>query len=135
MNISNEQAKTEAATAPMDEVLAAPRVGHNHNFILTQQSHTAPPHNNIIAQVDDGPTSPPPHTATNRTQTNERRTQKHSNTCAANRFNQTITQDCILSTIKMTNTPVTPKQLASRRFPIQILNEIAGAILNHEVNC
>ena len=38
----------------------------------------------------------------------------------------------MLSCMELTDTPATPRQLASRKFPIKLLCEIAGAVLDGE---
>jgi hypothetical protein len=130
MNVSNNQAKKEAAPAPRVEVIAAPRVEKANDFVPIQQTLTTSPHNNI--KDDGGPPLLPHSNVIKRTCANDGTAQKHYNTRAANKINQTTIQDYILSTIKTTNTPITSKQLASRCFPIQLLNKIYGAVFDNK---
>ena len=43
---------------------------------------------------------------------------------------RTLTQEVIYSCMDITSTPATPRQLASRKFPMKLLCEIAGAVLD-----
>ena len=60
--------------------------------------------------------------------------QDYGDTPANNTKSQrrTLTQEVMLSSMELTNTPATPRQLASRKFPIKLLCEIAGAVLDGE---
>ena len=44
----------------------------------------------------------------------------------------TLTQEVMLSCMELTDTPETPRQLASQKFPTKLLFEIAGAALDGE---
>ena len=43
---------------------------------------------------------------------------------------RTLTQEVIYSCMDITSTPATPRQLASRKFPMKLLCENAGAVLD-----
>ena len=43
---------------------------------------------------------------------------------------RTVTQECLLSAIELTQVRVSPQQLAARRFPMQLLCEMAGAVMD-----
>ena len=45
---------------------------------------------------------------------------------------RTLTQEVMLSCMELTDTPATPRQLTSRKLPMKILYEIAGAVLDGE---
>ena len=45
-------------------------------------------------------------------------------------FSRMGTQEAILSAIKISSTAVTPQMLASRRFPMKLLCEMAGAVMD-----
>ena len=43
-----------------------------------------------------------------------------------------LTQEVMLSCMELTDTPATPRQLVSQKFPMKLLCEISGALLNGE---
>lgn len=47
-------------------------------------------------------------------------------------FNSNVTRDAILSALEMSFETLCPAQLASRRFPLQVLCDIAGAVMDDE---
>lgn len=43
---------------------------------------------------------------------------------------RTVTQECLLSALELTQAQVSPQQLAARRFPMQLLCEMAGTVMD-----
>ena len=55
-----------------------------------------------------------------------------ANTAKKKNFHSNVTRDAILSAVEMSFERLSPAKLAKRRFPLQVLCEIAGAVMDDE---